>query len=308
MALKAFMMVMEGCSFVFKIAQKIPVFGRIVDVSTGGVVFLLRCGSGTFVASGSEKCKRPEKLLKLYEYEGCPYCRKVREALCVLDLDVMILPCPRETLKASGVSGKSRFRPEVQKLGGDLRFPFLVDENTGKSMNESDKIVAYLWETYGAAATPPLSYRLGQKLERTPLMMLPSLFRPLTTHGVLRVPSKLPKAPLVLWGFESSPFVRLVRETLSSLELPYIQRNVAHGSDAKRLEFRQKYGSQLSTLRAASSATTVQMPLLIDPNTGVEMLESADIVSYLWKTYQDGPVSSESWSDLNYGKPPVKNE
>jgi hypothetical protein len=28
--------------------------------------------------------------------KGCPFCRKVREAICVLDLDVIIYPCPRE--------------------------------------------------------------------------------------------------------------------------------------------------------------------------------------------------------------------
>ena len=30
---------------------------------------------------------RPAKLLKLYEFENCPYCRLVREVLTELDLD-----------------------------------------------------------------------------------------------------------------------------------------------------------------------------------------------------------------------------
>ena len=29
---------------------------------------------------------RPNKLLEVYEFEGCPFCRKVREAVSVLDL------------------------------------------------------------------------------------------------------------------------------------------------------------------------------------------------------------------------------
>ena len=33
-------------------------------------------------------CARPQVRLKLYEFEACPFCRKVREALCALDLDV----------------------------------------------------------------------------------------------------------------------------------------------------------------------------------------------------------------------------
>ena len=40
---------------------------------------------------------RPQKLLELYEFEGCPFCRKVREAISVLDLDVTIYPCPKGT-------------------------------------------------------------------------------------------------------------------------------------------------------------------------------------------------------------------
>ena len=36
--------------------------------------------------SDTESFKRPEKPLKLYEFEGCPFCRKVREAIVWLDL------------------------------------------------------------------------------------------------------------------------------------------------------------------------------------------------------------------------------
>jgi hypothetical protein len=36
-------------------------------------------------------------------------------------------------------------------------------------------------------------------------------------------PSKQPSEPLVLWGYELSPFVVVVKETLSELELPYKQ-------------------------------------------------------------------------------------
>lgn len=36
-------------------------------------------------------------------------------------------------------------------------------------------------------------------------------------------PSKQPAQSLVLWGYELSPFVKLVKEVLSELELPYTQ-------------------------------------------------------------------------------------
>ena len=33
--------------------------------------------------------------LELYEFESCPFCRKVRDALTELDLEAMIYPCPK---------------------------------------------------------------------------------------------------------------------------------------------------------------------------------------------------------------------
>lgn len=35
--------------------------------------------------------------------------------------------------------------------------------------------------------------------------------------------NKQPAQPLVLWGYDASPFVSLVKESLSELELPYKQ-------------------------------------------------------------------------------------
>ena len=40
-------------------------------------------------------------------------------------------------------------------------------------------------------------------------------------------------APLELYSFEASPFCRLVREALSSLELPYRLTNVGRGSPSR---------------------------------------------------------------------------
>jgi len=204
-------------------------------------------------------------------------------------------------LKPSGVTGASRFRLEVTKLGLglELKFPVLVDENTGVKiqMAESEKIVSYLWKTYGADAKPDLGYRLGRLLDFEPYMMLPLFLRPMLSHGMLRVPSKAPSQPLELWSFEGSPFARLVREALCVLELPYVLRNVAHGSEAKRLSFREKWGTRLSSARRASSKTTIQIPFLFDPNTGAE-LGSAKIVKYLYATYQQGPPLAETWRDF----------
>ena len=37
---------------------------------------------------------RPETPLVLYEYEGSPFCRKVREAALLLDVSLELRPCP----------------------------------------------------------------------------------------------------------------------------------------------------------------------------------------------------------------------
>jgi glutathione S-transferase len=76
---------------------------------------------------------------------------------------------------------------------------------------------------------------------------------------------------LELYSFEPSPFCRIVREQLSSLEIPYLLHNVAKGS-AERAELVERAGKMM-------------VPYLADPNTGVGMYESADIVRYLRETY-----------------------
>lgn len=77
--------------------------------------------------------------------------------------------------------------------------------------------------------------------------------------------------PLTLWGYEGSPFVRPVRETLNRLGLRHIMVNCARGSSNRDLLF-EKTG-------------LFQVPYLEDPNSGVNMFESAEIVKYLVSAY-----------------------
>lgn len=84
-------------------------------------------------------------------------------------------------------------------------------------------------------------------------------------------PSKAPEQPLELWSFEASPFCRIVRERLSSLELPYVLHNVAKRSK-KRDAFVARSGRMM-------------VPFLVDPNTDTAMFESAEILRYLDDTY-----------------------
>jgi len=200
---------------------------------------------------------RPVQPLALYEFEGCPYCRKVREALSVLDLDAIVYPCPK---------GGRTFRPEVERRGGKQQFPYLVDPNEGVALYESDAIVRHLFEHYGHGGVP-LSMNLGPIGDAG--AMLASALR--LGAGVHLQPGRRPERLLELYSFEASPFCRLVRETLTQLELPYLLHNVAMGS-AKRAAFVALSGKMM-------------VPYLVDPNTGTAMFESADITAYLERTY-----------------------
>jgi glutathione S-transferase len=227
---------------------------RPLDVTTSAITTLGRLGTGASVGALGP---RPAQPLELYEFEACPFCRKVREALSILDLDAMIYPCPK---------GGSRFRDEVRRRGGKALFPYLVDPNTGQEMYESDDIVRHLFATYGDGSVPWL-------LALGPLTLagsgLASGWR--LGRGERYRRARAPERPLELWSFEASPFSRLVREELCSLELPYLLHNVARGS-AKRDAFVARSGKMM-------------VPYLVDPNTGAAMFESADIVRYLRETY-----------------------
>ncbi|MCB9627469.1 MAG: glutathione S-transferase N-terminal domain-containing protein [Sandaracinaceae bacterium] len=196
---------------------------------------------------------RPTERLVLYDFEACPYCRKVREALSELDLEVLVRPCPK---------GGQRFRPEAVARGGRAQFPYLVDPGAGAALYESEDIVRHLFARYGSGAVP-LAFRVR------PLPLLVSAFRP--TRGLRAVPSRAPEQPLELYSFEASPYCRLVRERLCELELPYVLHNVAKRSPS-RPDFVALSGRMM-------------VPFLVDPNTGSRMFESADILGYLDARY-----------------------
>ena len=117
---------------------------RPLDVATSLLTTIGRLGSGRQVGALG---RRPERPLELYEFEACPFCRKVREALSILDLEAIIYPCPK---------GAPTWRPRVREQGGRELFPYLVDPNTGKAMYESSDIVAYLFAEYGDGNVPLL--------------------------------------------------------------------------------------------------------------------------------------------------------
>lgn len=238
-------------------------------------------GRGT---NGTPHPKQPEKALKLYEFEGSPFCRRVREVMTLLNLDYEVYPCPKNGLK---------YRPLVKALGGKTQFPFLIDENTGTQLYESQDIIDHLFKHYGKSGKTPSKYA---NYPEFPVVALAGTL--INGARGVWVDKKIldraaPEQLLELWGFEASPYSRIVRGVLTELELPFVFHNVAkerwqdQGLAKLRLKPGKyeplKGGKREQVLKVMGE--NIQVPYLIDPNTDTALFESKAIVEYLQKTY-----------------------
>lgn len=259
---------------------------RLLDIWLTFFASSVRLFTGAWVSNGVKNgtAKRPQLPIKLYEFEACPFCKKVREHASWLDLDLEVYPCPRVTLKQYGVIEGSRYRGVVGAMG-KTAFPYIEDPNTGTKMYESSDIIEYLYSNYGQGCTRPFMYRTVPHGLNMLFLFLSGIGRILPAHGVLKTPSELPEKPLEFWQYEASSYCKIVRELLCSLELPYICHNIARGSP-KRDHFLATYGKS-------------QFPFLHDPNTGVKLFDSDKIINYLKKTYQTGEAVQETIADYS---------
>ncbi len=227
--------------------------------------------------------KRPEKWLKLYDIEACPSCRLVREVLTELDIDVMILPCP--------VEGR-RFRPEAERVGGKKKFPMLVDENTGDVLYDSSEIIAHLFRTYAPGRDRPSAWTRPVAVA-TSYLASAMFVRLAGVGGLHAIAAKSPVEPLELFSFESSPYSKPVRARLCELEIPYVLHNTGKGrwTDMGPPSFRDGLwkspkGTGRNRRWLEEHTGKVQVPYLIDSNTGTAMYESQKIIQYLDETYR----------------------
>jgi glutathione S-transferase len=85
-------------------------------------------------------------MLELYQSEGCPHCKKVRERLSELGLSY-VAHNPRLPGDAGGGVTNEQTYEELQNGGAD-QIPYLVDTERGEALYESDDIVDYLDEHY----------------------------------------------------------------------------------------------------------------------------------------------------------------
>ncbi|XP_023636235.1 uncharacterized protein LOC17881076 isoform X1 [Capsella rubella] len=235
-----------------------------LEVATSSLASVARLPWGSRVSTASidnsDVSSNPPLRLQLFEFEACPFCRRVREAMTELDLSVEVYPCPK---------GSVRHRELVRRSGGKEMFPFLVDPNTETLMYESGDIVKYLFKQYGNGRGPSTGL-----LESTLFTgWMPTLLR--AGRGMSlwdKASTDLPPKMLELFSYENNPqYSRLVREALCELELPYVLHNIGEGS------------TRMNSLLNASGSNKV--PFLVDPNTGVQLGDYQKILAYLFQTY-----------------------
>ena len=221
------------------------------------LVSVLRGGRGMITRARARR-DDPVELLELFEFEACPYCRKVRETLSELDLTYV------SRVAARG----SQNRPKLRERAGRVMFPYLIDPNTSAEMFESEDIVDYLHDQYGGSGGRSRVWRMLSPLN-TAGATLAGLTRPFASRAARS--GAAPEKPLELFNFEASPYCRKVREELNRRDLDCVIRNVGKGGRHRKALI-ERGGKMM-------------VPYLIDPNTGAEMYESEEIVAYLRRTY-----------------------
>ncbi|TNC81181.1 MAG: hypothetical protein C9356_09935 [Oleiphilus sp.] len=234
----------------------------------------LRLWQGT---SSSKKSPVANKDLILFDREGDPECRIVREALTALNLDALIMPCP--------LNGRNI--RQLKRESGSSRLPRLYDSNTETNMVGITAILQHLYLEYHASGQVPApstrAYNLG-------LSRLASMVR--FQSGCKARSARLAEQPLTLYSFESSPYSRPVRELLCELELPYHLINLGKQQwpdmgPAKARFTLKPYQPLPGSKREAffRQHGNVQVPYLVDPNTGARLFESEKILAYLKTNY-----------------------
>ena len=202
-----------------------------------------------------DRASPPIETIILYDNESSPTCKRVREMMNLLDITYECRPV---------------FGDEINNL------PRIVDPNVGETISGDDEIIEYLLKQYG----PPSSlfdlkalWPITFKEFSLATSKLAILLR--GNSGVVQQtnarPDNMKMKPIELWAYECSPFVRPVKEKLSTLGLPHVVVSCSRGSK-NRDKMIDKVGR-------------FQVPYIVDGNTGIEMFEGTEIAKYLEQVY-----------------------
>jgi anaphase-promoting complex subunit 7 len=248
-----------------------------VDTLTSGIASVCRMPGGVSVSS-APLVSQTIVLKELYDVENSRECRAVRERITELDLVVnTVVPAAPN----SQVFGDPN-DPFALPTGAAIPRLILTDsEGRDVVLSGEEAILEYLNQAYamygsGSAAADGDRddlQRRGITFVREVASYAPGVLRLGRGARVCGASKRVrPDRPLVLYSYEGNQFCRLVREVLTELDLVYELRSAGKGSP-RREEL------------ASVSGGSTQCPFLIDPNTGASMLESADIIRYLYQTY-----------------------
>jgi glutathione S-transferase len=286
-------MATAAASFVFRGTSGAVAAGYAVkyeeDDGAAGYAVLRAGGKKTVESSIVATFPRPAQPLELFEFEGCPFCKRVREAAVYFDLDIVFYPCPRDG---------PNYRPQANAEGGKKQFPYMRDPNTGVAMYESDAICAYFAEKYGDGVVPS-----ALRGPLAPLLIGLGLL-PRGGRGSKYRASKATPAmkPLVLWAYEASPFCKLVREVLNELEIPHLLKTAARGSP-KRDELFAKTGHFQA--RGAASAAVARAAASYEPRVCVLFAARRCLT---WRIPTPGAACSSPCSSWNISRRRTRRE
>ncbi|KAL7532999.1 hypothetical protein ACHAXR_004979 [Thalassiosira sp. AJA248-18] len=226
--------------------------GGFVAASAG---LALRLATGAFVLGLLDQATQPTETIVLFDNESSPRCKRVREMMNLLDITYECRPC---------------FGTDTESL------PCIDDPNIGGKISGDNDIIEHLLENYG----PPQSTFDRKALWPITFQEFSLVTSQLTAlirgnSGSTQQPNARPDnasmKPLELWAYECSPFVRPVKEKLSSLGLPHKTVSCSRGSRNRD--------------RMVKKTGRFQVPYLVDANTGIEMFEGPEIVEYLDAVY-----------------------
>ena len=259
-----------------------------LDTLTSGLASIARLPYGVTVSENvisQDVSGDMPRLVQLYDIENSRECRLVRERITELDLVV------EKVIPAAPNSRVFVEESYEYALPAGTTVPRLVvmEGSTEKVVEGSSKILSYLDDTYTVASDSADTASSDDELEEAKDQVIKALAGVgLYVSTLLRlgrgqsvasaasatstIPVPRPEKPLVLYSYEGNQFCRLVREVLTELDIVYELRSA--GKQSPRRE-------ELAEITGGSS----QCPYLIDPNTGVSMFESADIIKYLYNTY-----------------------
>eukprot|EP01041_Mallomonas_annulata_P000799 gene799-1551_t len=211
--------------------------------------------AGKVVPNIPASATKQRKPIVIYDAEGSNDCKKVREALCILDLTAEFRPCPGRTGWSDTLATRTLGKRDV---------PFMIDENPSMYKPEligADLIVDHLFMTYGPGVTAIPASLKGGKAGNGPGSLVKNY-----RNDFLKI------KPIQLFAVEGAPYCKPVRECLQSLAIAHVVVPCAEGSKNRALLERR-------------TGKPFQIPYIVDPNTGVEMFESAEIIKYLKEVY-----------------------